>query len=194
MSKRRLLTLSALLLTTAALPSLAATPGPGQTAPDFTLSTPGGQQVRLTNLTNQSPVVLVVFGGYPGYACPYCLQQMQDFIQAAPQFAALHAQVLFIYPGAVSGLAAEANALLAAQPLPSGFQMVLDPGYSFTNLYGLRWNAPNETAYPSTFIIDRGGSIFSTVVSKSHSTVSTSADTLAALNADSSMPKELPKN
>jgi peroxiredoxin Q/BCP len=194
MSKRRLLTLSALLLAAAALPSLAATPGPGQTAPDFTLQTPSGIPVELRLLNSTSPVVLVVFGGYPGYACPYCLQQMQDFVQAAPQFAALRAQVLFVYPGAPSGLIAEANALLAAQPLPSGFQMVLDPGYSFTNLYGLRWNSPNETAYPATFIIDRGGSIFSAVISKSHSTYSTSADTLAALNADSGMPKELPKN
>jgi peroxiredoxin len=193
MSKRRLLTLSALLLT-AALPAVAATPGPGQTAPDFTLQTPTGVPVELRLLNSTSPVILVVFGGYPGYPCPYCLQQMQDFVQAAPLFAAFRAQVLFVYPGPPSGLTAEANALLAAQPLPPGFQMVLDPGYTMTNLYGLRWNSPTETAYPATFIIDRGGSIFSAVISKNHSTMTTSSDTLAALNGDSSMPKELPKN
>jgi O-acetyl-ADP-ribose deacetylase (regulator of RNase III) len=34
--------------------------------------------------------------------------------------------------------------------LPSNIVLVTDPDYTVTNLYGLRWDAPHETAYPST--------------------------------------------
>ncbi len=30
---------------------------------------------------------------------------------------------------------------------------MLDPGFTFTNAYGLRWNAPHETAYPTTIVM-----------------------------------------
>jgi peroxiredoxin len=36
------------------------------------------------------------------------------------------------------------------------------------NLYGLRWDAPNETAYPSTFVIDKKGKIVFSKVSSTH--------------------------
>ena len=38
--------------------------------------------------------------------------------------------------------------------LPENFQILLDPDYIVTNRYGLRWDAPRETAYSSTFVID----------------------------------------
>lgn len=38
--------------------------------------------------------------------------------------------------------------------LPAHFTLVLDPDYTFTNPYGLRWDAKNETAYPSMFVLD----------------------------------------
>ena len=43
-----------------------------------------------------------------------------------------------------------------------------DPGYRFTNAYGLRWDAPKETAYPSTFVVDTKGTIVFAKVSQSH--------------------------
>jgi alkyl hydroperoxide reductase subunit AhpC len=51
---------------------------------------------------------------------------------------------------------------------PNNFDLLLDPGYQFTNLYGLRWDAPKETAYPATFLIDRKGEIFFVKISNSH--------------------------
>jgi len=35
-------------------------------------------------------------------------------------------------------------------------------------LWNLRWEAPQETAYPSTFVIDKEGKIRFAKVSKSH--------------------------
>ncbi|MGH7956231.1 MAG: hypothetical protein ACREH8_04380, partial [Opitutaceae bacterium] len=56
------------------------------------------------------------------------------------------------------------------------------------NAYGLRWEAPKETAYPSTFIIDRANRVRFAHVSKTHGNrVSAAAalETLATLKLDS---------
>ena len=77
----------------------AQTPDIGQTAPPFSLSTPDGKQLSLSNFTRKGPVVLVVLRGYPGYQCPYCVRQVHDFVENASKFAADGAQVLLVYPG-----------------------------------------------------------------------------------------------
>ena len=46
--------------------------------------------------------------------------------------------------------------------------MLLDPGFTFTQAYRLRWDAPNETAYPSTFVVDTHGTITFARTSRSH--------------------------
>jgi thioredoxin-dependent peroxiredoxin len=183
MSLRRLLSLPALVLALT-VPTLAATPGVTDHAPDFTLPTPGGATLQLSSLTASGRVILIVLRGYPGYQCPYSLQQFNDFQQFAAQFAALNTQVVFVYPGPSSNLASEANAFAPANSLATNVHLVIDPDFAVTNLYGLRWNAPNETAYPSTFIIQKDGTIFSAQVGKSHGDHPTAADTLSALNAD----------
>src|ERR1700693_1029168 len=84
----------------AALPLLAAAPPlVGEKAPDFALSTPEGKSVRFSELVSKGPVVLVVLRGYPGYQCPYCNRQVQDFIQKSQGFADAGAHVVLIYPG-----------------------------------------------------------------------------------------------
>jgi hypothetical protein len=45
---------------------------------------------------------------------------------------------------------------------------MLDPDYTFTKAYGLRWDAPNETAYPSTFVITENRKIIFSHVSREH--------------------------
>jgi alkyl hydroperoxide reductase subunit AhpC len=45
---------------------------------------------------------------------------------------------------------------------------VIDPDYSFTRAYGLRWDAKGETAYPSTFIIDKHQKVRFGHISKEH--------------------------
>ena len=42
-------------------------PAVGNTAPDFVLSTMDGKRVRLSEVTANSRVVLLVLRGYPGY-------------------------------------------------------------------------------------------------------------------------------
>ncbi|MEO7028426.1 MAG: peroxiredoxin family protein [Acidobacteriaceae bacterium] len=157
-------------------------PETGKKAPDFTLATPEGAQVSLSALTAHSTVVLVVLRGYPGYQCPYCERQVHDFIQNAAKFAALKTEVLLVYPGPPAELDQRAKEFLAPQEkLPANVHLVIDPDYKMTNLYGLRWDAPKETAYPSTFLVDRKGNIFFEKISHAHGDRTTAADLLGEL-------------
>jgi len=160
----------------------AQSPDVGQTAPQFSLSTPDGKQLSLAEFIGKGPVVLVVLRGYPGYQCPYCMRQVHDFVQNASKFAADGAWVLLVYPGPPSELDKHAKEFLTKQnPLPENVHLVIDPDYKFTNQYGLRWDAPHETAYPSTFLIDRHGIVFFRKISTGHGDRTTATDTLAEL-------------
>ena len=159
-----------------------AAPAVGQKAPGFSLSTPTGQTFNLDSFSRKGPVALIVLRGYPGYQCPYCVRQVHDFVENAGKFAAAGAQVVLVYPGPPADLDQRAKEFLATQnPLPANVTLLIDPDYIFTKLYGLRWDAPRETAYPSTFLIDRKGVIFYRKVSQGHGDRSTAADVLAEL-------------
>ena len=170
-----------LLVLTAAIPVVAAPPTVGTEAPQFALSTPEGKTVRLSEMISKGPLVLVVLRGYPGYQCPFCNRQVQDFIQNSHRFAEAGARVLLVYPGPPQDLGSRANEFLADKTLPNNIELVLDPGYDFTNMYGLRWDAPHETAYPSTFLIDSSGIVFFSKVVKEHGGRTTAAEVLDAL-------------
>jgi peroxiredoxin len=171
-----------LFVLAAALPLVAAVPPlVGEKAPDFVLSTPEGESVRFSELISKGPVVLVVLRGYPGYQCPYCNRQVQDFIQKSQGFADAGAHVVLVYPGPPQDLGARAKEFLVDKKLPANFDLLLDPGYTFTNLYGLRWNAAQETAYPSTFLVDQHGAVFFSKIVKEHGGRTTAAEILDAL-------------
>jgi peroxiredoxin len=160
----------------------AQTPNVGAKAPDFTLSTPEGQPVQLSHLTAHGTVVLIVLRGFPGYQCPYCQKQAHDFQLNASRFATAGATLLLVYPGPPDTLDQHAKEFLAKSgDLPANFHLVIDPAYNVTNQYHLRWDAPKETAYPSTFIIDRTGTILARKISHSHGDRTTADDILAQL-------------
>jgi peroxiredoxin len=162
--------------------AMAETPNVGSKAPDFTLSTPEGTPIRLSTLTAKSKVVLIVLRGYPGYQCPYCQRQAHDFQVNADKFTALGVQLLLVYPGPPADLDKRAQEFLAKQgSLPANFYLVIDPDYKFTNQYDLRWDAPHETAYPTTFVIDQHGTIVSRRISHSHGDRASADDVLADL-------------
>jgi peroxiredoxin len=147
----------------------AETPSAGTVAPDFTLKTPQGTSVQLSKWGQGRTLVLVVLRGFPGYQCPYCQKQVHDFLSRAGDFAAKNASILLVYPGAPSGLGERAKEFLAEQDrLPSNSVLVTDPDFKITDLYGLRWNEPGETAYPSTFLLDRHRRVLFAKISRGH--------------------------
>ena len=159
----------------------AAPPTVGDKAPDFALSTVQGKSVRLSEVISKGPVALVVLRGYPGYQCPFCNRQVQDFLQKSQAFLEAGTHVVMVYPGPPQNLGARATEFLANKNFPENFDLLFDPGYEFTNLYGLRWDAPRETAYPSTFLIDRQGVIFFCKIVKKHGGRATAAEVLDVL-------------
>lgn len=143
-------------------------PNLGDQAPDFTLKTLDNQSVTFSDLTAKSEVVLVVLRGWPGYQCPICARQTHDFVSHASKLDAAGVQVLMVYPGPADNLKAHAAEFLQDKNWPKNFLLVLDPDYSFTKDYGLRWDAPHETSYPSTFIIGKDGKVLFAHISKQH--------------------------
>ena len=177
------LMLALVCATLAGGPAFAKTPEVGAKAPDFTLSTPSGKVVSMSSERQGRGLVLVILRGYPGYQCPYCVRQVHDFVEHAPDFAARNVRVLLVYPGPPADLNQHARKFLEKQAnLPSNILLVTDPDYAVTNLYDLRWNAPNETAYPSTFVLGKDGSVVFEKISRGH------GDRLSAQDALDHLP------
>lgn len=161
--------------------AIAAPPAVGQKAPDFALETLEGKKIRMSEAVSDKPIVLVVLRGYPGYQCPLCNRQVQDFIQNGATLEAEAGRVILVYPGPASDLKERADEFLSGKKLPRNFELVLDPDYEMTTLYDLRWNAPQETAYPSTFLIDSEGVVIFSKISRSHAGRTKAADILPLL-------------
>ena len=178
---RRALTLLVGLAGCLTAPLSAAPPSVGDSAPGFTLPLAQGGTVELAQVLAKQPVVLVLLRGYPGYQCPLCHKQVQDFLRNAQAFTDAGVQLILVYPGEKDGLVEHAKEFVADQMFPPNFHLALDPGYEFTNLYGLRWNKAGETAYPSTFLINQRGVITFAKISHSHGDRTTAAAILSEL-------------
>jgi peroxiredoxin len=183
--RTKTLTLAAAVLGLLAFTVFAADPPKapkvGEKAPEFTLKTLDDKTVKLSELTAQSPVVLIMLRGWPGYQCPICTVQVREFAKSADAFAAQKARVVMVYPGPAQDLKAHAEEFLKSKTWPKEYVFLTDPDYVFTKSYGLRWDAPQETAYPSTFVIDTKGAIRFAKVSTSHGDRADVATVLKAL-------------
>lgn len=67
----------------------------GDTAPDFTLKKPNGEEITLSEELKKGPVVLT---WYRGGWCPYCNIQLAAYQQILPQIEELGAQLIAISP------------------------------------------------------------------------------------------------
>jgi peroxiredoxin len=179
----RLCALLALGLGLLPLTRAADIPNVGTVAPDFELATLDGGKVRLSEFNAKGAVVLVFLRGWVGYNCPVCDRQVNEFITSAPAFAAVHAKLVFVYPGPADDLASHAREFrgLKGREWPADFVYALDPDYSAVNAYALRWDAPKETAYPSTFVLGPDRKVVFAKVSRTHGGRATAAEVLAAL-------------
>jgi peroxiredoxin len=90
--------------------------------------------------------------------------------------------VVLIYPGAADTVQQYASDFITGKTLPDSFHFVTDPDLKVVNLYGLRWDAPGETAYPSTVVVDRLGIVRFVKVSHTHGDRSAAPDVLQVLS------------
>jgi peroxiredoxin len=156
-------------------------PEVGKMVADFELNDLQGTKHSLAESAKKGPVVLMVLRGFPGYQCPVCNKQVGQYLAAADKFKAKGATVLMVYPGPSKGLQEHAAQFVSGKTLPAGFHMLIDPDYTFVNAYDLRWDAPNETAYPSTFVVGKDRKVLFSKISRSHGDRADAADVLKAL-------------
>ena len=88
---------------------------------------------------------------------------------------------MLVYPGPADNLKAHAQEFLENKQWPKDFVFVVDPDYTMVNAYGLRWDAPNETAYPATFILDRKGIVRFAKISRTHGDRTKALDIVEAI-------------
>ena len=153
----------------------------GEKAPSFSLMSIDGRRVTLADEAAHGPVVVVLLRGWPGYQCPFCTAQFADFLDHARELEATGAHIVWVYPGPSDQVQQRAREFTASRTLPASFRVTSDPDYGFTNAYGLRWDEPQETAYPATFVIDRATVVRFARISIGHDRRARAADVLKAL-------------
>ena len=167
--------------------NIKAGPEEGSKIKDFSGTTMNGAPFQLSKYIEEGTVVLVMLRGFPGYQCPVCSTQVAGYIAKAGEFEKQrNTPVVFVYPGDMKNLDKKAKEftapLEAKEDLPNNFIFVIDNNYAITNHLGLRWNAPDETAYPAAFVIDHKGYIQYAKVSDNHQGRATADEILEVLD------------
>ncbi len=142
----------------------------GQLAPDFSLPDVNGQNITLSTLLANGPVVLTF---YRGGWCPYCNMQLHAYEAILPQIKELGATLVAVSPQTPD------NSLSTAEKLALDFEVLSDLNSTVIRRYGLVYtvDAENrkilagfgndlravngndkwELPVPGTFVIDRDG-------------------------------------
>jgi thioredoxin-dependent peroxiredoxin len=89
---------------------------------------------------------------------------------------------VFVSPGPAEKLKEHAGEFVKGKDHPAHFHFLLDPDYTFTNAHGLRRDAKNETAYPSTSVIDRKRRVTFAKVGTTHGDRAKVGDVLKAID------------
>ena len=135
-------------------------PGIGQRAPDFELPLVGQKKfLDLRDECRDGPVVVIVLRGYPGYQCPICKSQFNAVVNRAKALSSESNCVVLVYPGNADQLQKNSKRFLGSRRLPDPIRVVRDDDMQMVKEWGIRWEAPNQTAYPATFVVDQNGRI-----------------------------------
>lgn len=94
----------------------------------------------------------------------------------------LGAAVIMVCPGPAGNLKEHAKEFSEDFRFHENFYFTLDPDYTMINLYGLRWDAPKETAYPSSFVINKKGIIVFSKINSTHGGRASNEEIFEALN------------
>ncbi|MDX1563990.1 MAG: redoxin domain-containing protein [Phycisphaeraceae bacterium] len=165
--------------------SFADPPVVNQTGPDLQAQTAEGEKVKLSEAVQAGPVVLIFMRGDIGRQCPLCTQQMQGLLKRAEELNKKKATIWMVYPGPkpAKKLKAMAEDFLKNTRLPDHFKLLIDPGFEIVKAYGVRWEEPKETAYPSTFVLGRKRKVHWSKISRTHGGRATAEQILKALPA-----------
>jgi peroxiredoxin len=111
-------------------------PRVGDPAPDFTLPDHNGDEVSLSGLLRDGPVVLIF---YRGEWCPYCNLQLRTFQARLEELAEYGAQLVAVSPQTPD------HSLSMAARNELRFHVLSDVGAKVIDRYGLRYEVDVET-------------------------------------------------
>ena len=116
----------------------------------------GGDPVRLEQYAGQKNILLVFTRGFSGRLCPFCKTQTSRLIANYDEFARRDTEVLLVYPGQKDQLSEFLAASMEGSDLEKfPFPVLLDEDLAAVN----ELNIAAQLAHPSTFIIDKQGSV-----------------------------------
>jgi peroxiredoxin len=105
-------------------------------APGFALPDQRGDEVHLSELLSNGPVVLIF---YRGEWCPYCNLQLRTFQAHLDQFAELGATLAAVSPQTPD------HSLSMAEKNELGFLVLSDVGATVVDRYGLKYDVDAQT-------------------------------------------------
>ena len=169
----------------------------GDAAPDFRLTDAVGNQVVLADLLTEGPVVVTF---YRGEWCPYCNLQLRALQEALPEITSTGATLVAISPQAPD------HALTMTEKHELAFPVLSDLDQEVSEAYKVRFDVTGELEdiqvnvfksdparqnadgrrllpVPSTFIIDRDGTVGFAAVNADWRVRVEPADVIAALKA-----------
>lgn len=116
----------------------------------------GGNPVRLEQYAGQKNILLVFTRGFSGRLCPFCTTQTSRLIANYDEFAKRDTEVLLVYPGQKDQLSEFLAVSMEGSDLEKfPFPVLLDEDLAAVNELSIA----AQLAHPSTFIIDKQGSV-----------------------------------
>ena len=107
----------------------------GSPAPDFSLPNATGEEVKLSKLLAQGPVILAF---YRGGWCPYCSIELRALQARMSEILAAGATLVVISPQTPD------NSLSTAEKLELAFPVLSDVGNQVARAYGLVFSLPED--------------------------------------------------
>lgn len=117
-----------------------------------------GTKIALLDFQGKKNVVLVFTEGFNGMLCPFCQTQTSRLIANYEKFKALDTEILVVYPGKRDHLDEFIKTALTIEKKQVDkvpFPVVLDEDFKATDFFDIH----SMHAHPSTFVIDKSGSV-----------------------------------
>ena len=136
----------------------------GDEAPDFTLTAASGQEMALSALREDGPVILVFVRSADW--CPHCRRQLQDLEANRADLEAGGAQLVAL---SYDDVATQARAVVK---LELTYPLLSDPGSRTIDAYGIRNHEARGKGegvpHPAIFVVDRAGTIRAKLMEESY--------------------------
>ncbi|MFT5300703.1 MAG: peroxiredoxin [Mariniblastus sp.] len=133
-------------------------PEPPAEMGDLVFTDKNGQKIAIKDYKGKQNIVLVFTEGYNGTLCPFCQTQTSRLIANYDEFKKLDTEIIVVYPGKrdhVDDFIESALKTEKHQVDQVPFPIVLDEDFVATDFF----NIHSMHAHPSTFLIDKNGSV-----------------------------------